>query len=215
MLIIHERLVVAEGVAVMVQRNGFRVPALASDEPEAQRMITEHEDALVILGAGSTSDQGIDGHRLAVWAISVHPKRRLLVLFDDGNLSRFSFMVRAPAMGYLHEDRLASELPDALNALAKNRFYISEAFTALMRNELSLVNAICSRCEQAGLSFRQRQVVHYLIMGLRYRQIGARLHISASTVETHCRRAREALDVESTAALIQALLWPPSANSPE
>ncbi|GAA5045267.1 LuxR C-terminal-related transcriptional regulator [Nocardia callitridis] len=57
----------------------------------------------------------------------------------------------------------------------------------------------------AVLSDREREVVELVLLGLTYREIGARLYISAKTVEHHVARIRRRLGARSRAELLSML----------
>ncbi|MFC7446442.1 LuxR C-terminal-related transcriptional regulator [Rhodococcus daqingensis] len=57
----------------------------------------------------------------------------------------------------------------------------------------------------AGLTDREAEVANLLVMGLTYRDIGARLFISAKTVEHHVARIRRRLDAASRADMLSML----------
>ncbi|AQA21956.1 ATPase, AAA family protein [Rhodococcus sp. MTM3W5.2] len=57
----------------------------------------------------------------------------------------------------------------------------------------------------AGLTDREAEVANLLVMGLTYRDIGARLFISAKTVEHHVARIRRRLDATSRADMLSML----------
>ena len=57
----------------------------------------------------------------------------------------------------------------------------------------------------AVLSDREREVADLLLQGLPYRDIGARLFISAKTVEHHVARIRRRIGAESRSELLSML----------
>ncbi len=115
-------------------------------------------------------------------------------------------MVRAQALGYLEEDELGDALLLGLETLIDGRYFISRASTARMRGAMSLANSIDAVGVDAGLTIRQREVLARVVEGARYKEIADALHISPATVETHCRRIRERLGVETRAQLIRHVL---------
>ncbi|MFC4374123.1 LuxR C-terminal-related transcriptional regulator [Nocardia halotolerans] len=59
--------------------------------------------------------------------------------------------------------------------------------------------------EQRPLSDREREVVELVLLGLTYREIGARLYISAKTVEHHVARIRRRIGAGSRSELLSML----------
>lgn len=73
-------------------------------------------------------------------------------------------------------------------------------------NAESLASAFSeSKMIQAGLSSRERQVARLLIAGASYKEVGMRLFVSISTVQTHVTRVYTKLGVSSKVELANAL----------
>lgn len=53
------------------------------------------------------------------------------------------------------------------------------------------------------LSPREREVIVLLADGLSYKQIGARIHLSVKTVDTHKYKAMRKLNIDNRAGLIR------------
>ncbi|REW19105.1 LuxR family transcriptional regulator, partial [Mycobacterium tuberculosis] len=68
------------------------------------------------------------------------------------------------------------------------------------------------------LSDREREVAELLLLGMPYRDIGARLFISAKTVEHHVARIRQRLGAGSRSemlSMLRAMLAPESLTADE
>ncbi|MGW0099343.1 LuxR C-terminal-related transcriptional regulator, partial [Nocardia sp. NPDC003354] len=59
--------------------------------------------------------------------------------------------------------------------------------------------------DTAALSDREREVAELVLLGLTYREIGARLYISAKTVEHHVARIRRRIGARSRSELLSML----------
>ena len=59
--------------------------------------------------------------------------------------------------------------------------------------------------ESSALSDREREVAELVLLGLTYREIGARLYISAKTVEHHVARIRRRIGARSRSELLSML----------
>ena len=62
-----------------------------------------------------------------------------------------------------------------------------------------------AEAEPAVLSDREREVAELVLLGLTYREIGARLYISAKTVEHHVARIRRRIGAGSRSELLSML----------
>ncbi len=95
-------------------------------------------------------------------------------------------MIRAGALGYVTKTIETSELIHALGTVALGDAYFSPRLAAFV------LQAFSDRAPQPvsapgleSLTPREREVLHHLARGYAYKQIGARLGISARTVESH------------------------------
>ncbi|MFC7961386.1 LuxR C-terminal-related transcriptional regulator [Rhodococcoides kroppenstedtii] len=80
--------------------------------------------------------------------------------------------------------------------------------TALLQTAREITSAatVPDALSSAGeLTDREAEVAHLLVLGLTYREIGARLYISAKTVEHHVARIRRRLDAGSRSELLSML----------
>jgi DNA-binding CsgD family transcriptional regulator len=65
--------------------------------------------------------------------------------------------------------------------------------------------AAASPAPGPALSEREREVAELVLLGLTYREIGARLYISAKTVEHHVARIRRRIGAGSRSELLSML----------
>jgi DNA-binding NarL/FixJ family response regulator len=95
-------------------------------------------------------------------------------------------MIRAGALGYVTKTIESSELIHALRTVAAGDAYFSPRLAAFVLHAFSTPKL--KRANEPGLEDltpREREVLHHLARGYAYKQIGARLGISARTVESH------------------------------
>jgi DNA-binding NarL/FixJ family response regulator len=94
-------------------------------------------------------------------------------------------MIRAGALGYVTKTIETSELIHALRTVAVGDAYFSPRLAAFVLQAFSdrTPREITPGLED--LTPREREVLHHLARGYAYKQIGARLGISARTVESH------------------------------
>ncbi len=64
----------------------------------------------------------------------------------------------------------------------------------------------CAAARLARLTQREREVMDYVVVGLKNREIAHQMGISVKTVEAHRARAMEKMDVGSVAELVQTML---------
>jgi DNA-binding NarL/FixJ family response regulator len=96
-------------------------------------------------------------------------------------------MIRAGALGYVTKTIDTGELVGAIQRVAAGDAYFSPRLAAFVLQAFSAPDAPVAAADDAleSLTPREREVLHHLARGYAYKRIGARLGISARTVESH------------------------------
>ena len=95
-------------------------------------------------------------------------------------------MIRAGALGYVTKTIGAAELVAAIARVAAGDAYFSPRLAAFVLQEFSAPEPAREQDPSLEtLTPREREVLHHLARGYSYKRIGARLDISARTVESH------------------------------
>ncbi len=107
-------------------------------------------------------------------------------------------MIRAGALGYVTKTISTQELLAAIEQVAAGDAYFSPRLAAFVLREFSAPDAP-SPCAPGleALTPREREVLHHLARGYAYKRIGARLGISARTVESHVGAVLRKLQLSS------------------
>ncbi len=107
-------------------------------------------------------------------------------------------MIRAGALGYVTKTIDTAELIIAIERVAAGDAYFSPRLAAFVLQAFSAPEV--PRAHDASLEAltpREREVLHHLARGYAYKQIGARLGISARTVESHVGAVLRKLQLSS------------------
>jgi DNA-binding NarL/FixJ family response regulator len=107
-------------------------------------------------------------------------------------------MIRAGALGYVTKTIDSAELLRAIETVGAGDAYFSPRLAAYVLQAFSAPEQQPS--DQPGvedLTPREREVLHHLARGYSYKQIGARLGISARTVESHVGAVLRKLQLSS------------------
>ena len=108
--------------------------------------------------------------------------------------------LEAGAVGFLPKHSALNELVLAVRAAAQGHVFITPALAGeVLQARMRPAEA---QDPVAGLTLRQREILRSMVDGLTAQEIGARLHISARTVEGHKYRLAESLGVKGNAELI-------------
>ncbi|MGO9975387.1 MAG: response regulator [Solirubrobacteraceae bacterium] len=107
-------------------------------------------------------------------------------------------MIRAGALGYVTKTIGTDELVVAVKRVAAGDAYFSPRLAAFVLQAFSSPERPQpADASLEGLTPREREVLHHLARGYSYKRIGARLGISARTVESHVGAVLRKLQLSS------------------
>jgi DNA-binding NarL/FixJ family response regulator len=137
---------------------------------------------------------GMDGIDLLRRLKESFPQLRVVVLSMDDEPLSARRAYAAGAAGYMVKRSAPVELGQALQTVMAGRQYLSPLMARAMLDDAADEPA-------RRLTERQRQVLRGIAQGLSAGEIGARLGLSAKTVDAHRSRIRERLNIRDTAGL--------------
>jgi DNA-binding NarL/FixJ family response regulator len=107
-------------------------------------------------------------------------------------------MIRAGALGYVTKTIETAELLAAIERVAVGDAYFSPRLAAFVLQAFTAPQPVAPHdVSLEALTPREREVLHHLARGYAYKQIGARLGISARTVESHVGSVLRKLQLSS------------------
>lgn len=134
-----------------------------------------------------------------------HVKQRLrnvklvfVTMHEDADLAAEAF--RSGASAYLLKRSAASELMTAIREVMKGRSYVTPLVTEGLVGSLMHVG---DHKPSHELTARQREVLQLLAEGHSMKEVAAMLNVTPRTIAFHKYTMMEALNVKSTAELIQ------------
>ena len=197
------RIVVVDSQRIL--RQALRVLLAAEDEfavvgdagpgPEALDLIGALQPDVVVTDLHLTEGSGV---QIIEQIHARFPKVAILVLTALRAHNVVAAVRKAGALGYLLKDRGRGELLSALREVAAGRWYLSVVPAAPGRARVDEVSHLSAR---AYLTERQRQVLRWVALGYRAREIAQMLGVSVRAVHKQRERLRDALQLNSTAAL--------------
>lgn len=128
-----------------------------------------------------------DGGGLAVLRAlaGTEPRPAVLALSVSDAAEDVVPMIRAGALGYVTKTIEVVELVAAIERVAAGDAYFSPRLAAFVLQAFSAPEPARDDDALDTLTPREREVLHHLARGYAYKRIGARLGISARTVESH------------------------------
>jgi two-component system nitrate/nitrite response regulator NarL len=185
-----------EAVARAIKaRPEFELAGAAADGRTALAEIRELQPAVALLDLRLPQLEGIEIVR------AIQRDRlptRVVVLSADSSRKYVYDAVKLGAAGFLTKAATLDQICDTVAAVARGETVLSPEIQAGLVTELRERD----RPERSLLSEREAQVLRLIADGLSGPEIGARLHVSSSTVKTHVKSVLEKLGVSDRAAAV-------------
>jgi len=194
-LLADDHKIMCEGLQMLIEKQrDMEVVGVANNGRDAVRMARETEPDVVIMDVAMPKLNGIEAARqivgelpaVKVIALSMHTDRRYIV-----------GMLSVGVSGYLPKDCAGEELAQAIRTVVAGQVYLSPAIAEVVVEAFTTT----AKRRHSVLSPRELEVLQLLAEGQSSREIGASLHISVKTVETHRRQIMEKLKLKTVADL--------------
>jgi DNA-binding NarL/FixJ family response regulator len=157
----------------------------AATVEDAVRCIVELEPDVVLLDVQMPGGGGVQVIRDVARR---RPAQRFLALSVSDAAEDVIAIIRAGARGYVTKTISGPELADAVRRVADGDAVFSPRLAGFVLDAFAgagrpIPSAVDPELDQ--LTAREREVLQHIARGYLYKEIGARLHISAKTVEAH------------------------------
>lgn len=196
-LLVDDHELMRQGLRSILEREeNVEIVGEASSGREAVALSRKVEPDVVVMDVGMKDLNGIDATRQIR---SDLPRVRVIALSSHSDSRYVSAMLEAGASGYVLKANAYADLREALQAVRQGKSYLCAEVTQGVVN--ASLHGFRDGEEPVVLSEREREVLQLLAEGLSSPQIGKRLFIATSTVETHRRSIMRKLDIHSVADL--------------
>lgn len=178
---------------------GVEVIAECGDGRQALDLIAEHRPDIALLDIGMPSLSGLEVARRAG---QESPRTRCIILSMHADATYVRRALKIGVFGYLTKGAAVSELPLALNAVARGEKYLTP------RVSQAVVNGFLRTGEDElepldQLTERQREVLQLIAEGRSTREIADHLGVSIKTIESHRLRLMDRLDIRDLPGLVR------------
>jgi len=196
-LLVDDHELMREGLrSILENEDNVEIVGEASSGREAVVLSRTLEPDVVVMDVGMKDLNGIDATRQIRHEF---PEVRVIALSSHSDSRYVSAILEAGACGYLLKANAYADLRKALQAARQGKNYLCAEVTKGVVD--ASVHGPRSGVDPAVLSEREREVLQLLAEGLTSPQIGKRLFIATSTVETHRRSIMRKLGIHSVADL--------------
>ena len=195
-LVVDDHELVRHGLAMLLGgADDIDLVGLATDGAEAIALVEEHHPDVVLM---DLSMPGMDGVEATRRISSTYPSTAVVVLSSFSERRTVLEAIDAGAAGYLLKDGGMDDILRAVRAAAQGESPLAP------RAAQAILSARPAR-QMPELSVREREVVDYVVEGLRNREIAERMGITEKTVKTHLTHVYQRLAVDTRAEMIAAV----------
>ena len=184
--------------AVLALEEDIEVVGEANDGHAAVEMAGRLVPDVVLMDIGMYGLNGVEATRRIK---AENPNVKVIALSTYSDKRYVLSMLEAGASGYVLKAAAVDEMCRAVRAVAEGKRYLSPDVAGVVVDARFQAPAEPDAPLSSTLGSREREVLQLLAEGHSSPEIARRLHIAASTVETHRRNIMRKLDVHSVAEL--------------
>lgn len=201
-LIADDHTIVREGLRILLEEHpDVEVVGEAADGLEAVEKTRKLRPDIVIMDLVMPAMSGLEATRAIRQQM---PDVGVLVLTMYESDEHFFQVLQAGASGYVLKGATSAELLAALRAVrAGDVFLYPSMAKRLVGDFLTRVGAGEEQERYAHLTPREREIIKLVAEGYTASEIGDRLHLSPSTVQTHKVHAMKKLNIANRPQLIR------------
>jgi len=136
------------------------------------------------------------------------PKLPVLVLSMHDELLFAERALRAGAKGYITKQEATHSILEAIRQVLRGKVYLNQKMGDVLLGKMADGQPSTVSSPVELLSDRELQVFQRISKGVSPRQIADELHLSIKTIESHCARIKDKLDLKDSNELLQyAIQW--------
>ncbi len=195
-LLADDHVIVRQGLKALLEREGLKVTAEASDGREALRLAQDVQPDVAVLDFAMPLLNGVDAAREMR---KVAPKTRMILLTAYREDQYILEALQAGFRGCVLKTQAASDLAGAIREVSRGAVYLSPGVSQVV------VDAYLAKTDLPTdpLSPRERQVLQLVAEGKSTKEIASVLGISVKTADSHRTRIMSKLDIHETASLVR------------
>ncbi|HBY98861.1 MAG: response regulator transcription factor [Ardenticatenaceae bacterium] len=210
-LLVDDHRLLLEGLANLLTAHGIHVAGMAHDGLEAITLVRALKPELILMDIRMPRCDGLAATRRIKAEM---PAVKIVMLTTSTEDQDLFEAVKCGACGYLLKSIAAEELIEGLDQVQQGIPPFSPGLAAKILREFarrspSGVDAPTPGREESseakpetGLTRRQHQVLTLVAQGLTYKEVGAKLGLSARTIKYHMAEIMEQLHLENRAQVL-------------
>jgi DNA-binding NarL/FixJ family response regulator len=205
-LIVDDHPIVREHLGQLIsQQHDLAMCGEADDLPSGIASVRNLRPDLVIMDISLKGTYGLD---LIKDIKEEFPKLPVLVLSMHDEVLFAERALRAGAKGYVTKQEATNNILEAIRQVLQGRVYLNVTMGDALLGKIADGKPAMVSSPVETLSDRELQIFQRISRGVSLRQIADELHISIKTVESHCARIKDKLDLKDSSELLQyAIQW--------
>ena len=195
-LVADDHRIVRDGLRAILEREGFKVVAEASNGREALEWTEKVRPDIAVLDLAMPILNGLDSAK-EIQRIS--PKTKTILLTMHTERQYVLEGLRSGAKGFVMKTHASEDLVRAIREAARGGTYLSPEVSR------TVIESYQTKTEVPAdpLSARERQVLQLVAEGKTTKEVAGILEISVKTAETYRARIMEKLDIHEVAGLVR------------
>jgi DNA-binding NarL/FixJ family response regulator len=185
---------------VLEDQPNWKVVAEAQDGREAVAKALETKPDIAILDIAMPVMSGLEA---AAHITSEIPATKVLILSMHQTDTIFKKVLAAGARGYVLKSDAPRDLVTAVEAVRGNKTFFTPRVLRMMADGALSGKRAAAADEFLCLTPRQRQVVQLIAEGKSNQEIGAVLHITEHTADTHRTNVMQRLNLHSVSEIVR------------
>ena len=202
-LIVDDHTLFRAGLKKLLEsQKGIDIVAEASSAEEAMTLLKEYEVDMVLMDIILKDMDGLEATRLIK---QEYPGIKIIVLTMHTNEPYLLKALNAGAEGYVIKEAATTELAAAIHSVMEGEINVHPSLMRILVNK-----AIENKKSQGKdltdeeiLTKREKEVLHYICLGYKNREIANMLVISIKTVEKHKEHIMEKLNLKHRHELVE------------
>ena len=190
--IVDDHYMVIEGIRSLLQNEkGIEWLGHATNAASCMSFLHNQVPDIILMDISMPDKSGID---LCKEVKEKYPSVFIIGLSTFNQQSFIQKMMENGASGYVLKNATQEEIMEAIATVAKGKTYLSDGVSQLLKKQ-----------EDTGvvLTRREKEVLELVAEGMTNIEIGAKLFISPSTVDTHRNNLLTKFEAKNTASLIR------------
>lgn len=203
-LLVDDHQLLLEGLSNLLQAHGIQVAGTARDGLQALILAQTLRPDVILMDLRMPRCDGLEATRRIMAEM---PRTRIVVLTTSEDEQDLFEAVKAGAFGYLLKSMDSDELVECLEDVQQGIPPFSPGLAARLLHEFVRTadqpHATQSEsADKASLTARQLEVLTLVSQGLAYKEVGARLGVTARTVKYHMSEIMSRLHLDNRAQVL-------------